>query len=409
MLDVVTPALGAPLATSSRCRFAPEVLSELTRTFAFTAAKHDLEASVPTENFALLHRHGLLSATVPRSQGGAGASLRDTSELVRAIGRGEPATALIATMQFFAHQHALRSPQTDPASLAIRQRVQVDAVETGALLNSLRVEPALGTPQRGGLPDTVARRTNDGWVISGRKIYSTGAPVLRWLLVWARTDENEVRTGNFLVPAASAGVAIEETWNHIGLRASGSHDVVMTEVFVPLDHAIDLQPHAASNAFVQGTGQHSAAQQMAWLCALLGSIYDGVANEARDWLVTYLTERIPTNLGAPLSSLPRFQEAIGHIDSLLLTNRSLLDHLASAADADINLTTAQAGLVKFTVMDNAHKVVQSAVDLIGNPGLSRNNPLERHLRDVLCGRVHTPQPDAALSMAGRAAVAQLSR
>jgi alkylation response protein AidB-like acyl-CoA dehydrogenase len=44
------------------------------------------------------------------------------------------------------------------------------------------------------------------------------------------------------------------------------------------------------------------------------------------------------------------------------------------------------------------------VTLTGNHGLSRSNPLERHLRDVLCARIHTPQPDAAHLAAGRAAL-----
>jgi alkylation response protein AidB-like acyl-CoA dehydrogenase len=40
--------------------------------------------------------------------------------------------------------------------------------------------------------------------------------------------------------------------------------------------------------------------------------------------------------------------------------------------------------------------------LIGNAALTRHHPLERHLRDVLCGRIHTPQDEAVLGQAGRA-------
>jgi alkylation response protein AidB-like acyl-CoA dehydrogenase len=44
------------------------------------------------------------------------------------------------------------------------------------------------------------------------------------------------------------------------------------------------------------------------------------------------------------------------------------------------------------------------MELVGNPGLSRANPLERHHRDVLCSRVHTPQNDMILLAAGRQAL-----
>ena len=49
-----------------------------------------------------------------------------------------------------------------------------------------------------------------------------------------------------------------------------------------------------------------------------------MARSARDWLVGYLNERTPTNLGAPLATLPRFQEAVGEIEALLYANERLI-------------------------------------------------------------------------------------
>jgi alkylation response protein AidB-like acyl-CoA dehydrogenase len=46
--------------------------------------------------------------------------------------------------------------------------------------------------------------------------------------------------------------------------------------------------------------------------------------------------------------------------------------------------------------------VQIGLELTGNPGISRKNPLERHYRDVLCSRIHSPQDDTILVGAGRA-------
>ncbi|HMD03763.1 MAG TPA: acyl-CoA dehydrogenase family protein [Candidatus Binatus sp.] len=63
----------------------------------------------------------------------------------------------------------------------------------------------------------------------------------------------------------------------------------------------------------------------------------------------------------------------------------------------------ESGLVKMTVTTNAIAAVERAVELVGNPGLSRANKIERHLRDVLCSRIHTPQNDSILLAAGRAA------
>ncbi|HQQ70803.1 MAG TPA: acyl-CoA dehydrogenase, partial [Alicycliphilus sp.] len=243
---------------------------------------------------------------------------------------------------------------------------------------------------------TVARRTPQGWLLSGRKIYSTGAPILRWYAVWARTDEATPRVGAFLVRADSPGVRIDPTWDHLGLRASGSHDVVLQDVPTPLDHALDLQPAdtrpRANDAF------------QAEMTLLLGALYTGVARTARDWLLQFLRERVPSNLGAPLATLARVQEAVGRIEALQLSSQRLLVGLAQDVDVGTPVSAVDGGLLKTVVMRNAVDAVQEAQALSSNHGLSRANPLERHLRDVLCGRVHTQQDDSAHLAAGRAAL-----
>jgi alkylation response protein AidB-like acyl-CoA dehydrogenase len=68
------------------------------------------------------------------------------------------------------------------------------------------------------------------------------------------------------------------------------------------------------------------------------------------------------------------------------------------------LPIAEYGLIKTLAADHAIRAVEEAVALTGNHGLSRSNPLERHLRDVLCARIHTPQSDSARIAAGKLAL-----
>jgi alkylation response protein AidB-like acyl-CoA dehydrogenase len=83
----------------------------------------------------------------------------------------------------------------------------------------------------------------------------------------------------------------------------------------------------------------------------------------------------------------------------------LIETIAAQSDRAIEpVTPDQASLVKLTVTDNAIAAVGLAMELVGNPGLSRANPLERHHRDVLCSRVHSPQNDTILLAAGRQAL-----
>lgn len=378
------------------------LLSDLSARFAATAARHDADGTFPHENFALLHAYGLTAQVVPHAWGGGGAGLADARRIVAAIAAGDAATALVLTMTYLQHRAIARAGSHWPA--ALRAAVFTSAVAEGALINALRVEPELGSPARGGLPGTVARRDGDSWILSGRKLYSTGIPALRWMAVWGRTDDPEPRVGMFLVPR-EAGVEVVPTWNHLGLRASGSHEAVFDNVRIPLDHAVDIRPPSAwAPAGASQADIDANADQQAWMVVLLGTLYDAVANAAFGWVRQFVRERVPGSLGAPLATLPRVQETIGEIGALLRTNRVLLDDAAQAADAGQPPSPSDAGLLKFTVTGNAIRAVELALQLAGNHGLSRNNPLERHYRDVLCSRIHTPQNDAILVAAGREAL-----
>lgn len=370
-----------------------ERVSLLAPGFAERAAQHDRAASFPFENFQELSDAGLLGLPVPKTLGGGGAGVRDAARVIGIVAKADAATGLVLAMHYIHHLVITKSAHW-PAHLS--RKVGSDAVEALALINALRVEPELGSPSRGGLPATTARRTAEGWRLSGRKIYSTGAPILKWYIVWARTDEAEPRVGLFLVPAGLPGTRIVETWDHLGLRASGSHDVVFEDVLLPLDHEIDVRRPA--------DWQAPDVDQATIQAVLVGAVYDGVARAARDWLIAFLKNRVPSSLGAPLATLARAQETVGGIEVKLATNARLLDGLARDIDDGVALTPQDGNIVKLTVTHNAVAAVEEALSLTSNHGLTRANPLERHYRDVLCGRVHTPQDDATRISAGRCAL-----
>jgi alkylation response protein AidB-like acyl-CoA dehydrogenase len=214
--------------------------------------------------------------------------------------------------------------------------------------------------------------------------------------VWAKTDEPDARVGLFLVPAGLPGTRIVETWDHLGLRASGSHDVVFDDVVFPLDYEIDVRKPEEWLVpdFTQAT-VHTI---------FVAAIYDGVARAARDWVIEFLKARVPSNLGAALATLPRVQEIVGGIEARLAINARLIESFAGDFDDGVQLSPSESNIIKLTVTNNAVAVVEDALSLTSNHGLTRANPLERHYRDVLCGRVHTPQDDATRVIVGRLAL-----
>lgn len=378
--------------TSPRPTLARQALEQLTAQLAEHADALDRSGNFPHTTLALLQQHGIPGLASAARYGGGEADLPTLQRTISAVAQGEPSTALILCMQYLHHLRLNENPQW-PESL--RKTVSEAAVQHGALINSLRVEPDLGTPARGGLPETRATRTANGWKISGHKLYTTGVEGLSWLAVWARSDDDAPQVGTWLVPRHSAGISIIKSWDHLGMRATGSHEVILNDVEVPFDYAVDTYP-------AQRPPSPNSLQIQRftnWHAALLPAIYDGIAQTARRWLVGWLQQRVPGNLGKPLASLSRVQEIVGQIDELLIINQSLLHHAAAGL-----LGTEQADLAKVSITENAVKVLEKALQLTGNAGLTRHNPLERHYRNVLCGRIHTPQNDSAWLHAGRSSL-----
>ena len=365
----------------------------LAAAFAERAPAHDRDGSFPFRNFEDISAAGLLALTVPVALGGGGAGASETARVLGIIGKADASTALVLSMHYIQHLVMARSTRW-PGRLS--RKLAKETIEGVALINALRVEPDLGSPARGGLPATIARRTETGWRLSGRKIYSTGAPILKWYAVWAKTDEAETRVGLFLVPAGLPGTRIVETWDHLGLRASGSHDVIFEDVVFPLDYEIDVRkPEEWKVPDLTQATVHAI---------FVAAIYDGIARAARDWLIGFLQNRVPANLGAPLATLPRVQEVVGAIETRLAVNARLIDSFTRDFDDGFPLNAIESNIIKLTVTNNAVAAVEDALSLTGNHGLSRTNPLERHYRDVLCGRVHTPQDDTTRISAGRLAL-----
>jgi alkylation response protein AidB-like acyl-CoA dehydrogenase len=371
-----------------------EKARQLADQFALSAGHYDETGNFPFVNFDALFAAGLLHLTSSKENGGLGGGLVEAQAIVAEIARGEPSTALVLAMHY-SHHHAIGRGGKWPAHLI--ERVSKANLEGPALLNSAQVEPRVGSPSHGTLPDTVARKDGDVWRITGHKNYATGIAILKWVSVLAVTDEPEPRLASFLVPRDAPGLHVVETWNATGMRATASHDILLDNVAVPLADIIDPRPASE--------GLKRDEQGMAWYFLLIASVYQGVARSAGDWITKFAASYAPGSLGAPIATVPRVLDGLGDIEIRLATNERLLR--TTAADADANRPLGvQSAITKHVVIENAVEVTSIALDLGGNPGLNRNHPLERHHRDALCGRAHAPQNNMIRTMAAKSALAR---
>ncbi|EJC75221.1 acyl-CoA dehydrogenase [Rhizobium leguminosarum bv. trifolii WSM2012] len=373
--------------------FDSNLLKATTRALADAAPEADRTGDFPWAGIRAVHESGLLESTVASRYGGAGATLYDAATILAALGRGDPSVALISAMTIFNHLgQAAKSHWPED----LYKRLLAQAKEHPLLINAARVEPELGSPARGGLPATLARRTASGWSITGRKRFVTGAHGLTHFLVWAHTDEASTRVGTFVVPNKLPGIRVIENWNSLGMRASGSHDVEYTDVEITLENVIDLVDPSVAQ---QDNRAHAA------ITLALTALYLGVAEAAQEAFIRFAHERVPTNLGHPIARTERFVTLSGEIGLLVSGSRQIIfDALKDKhADAEKHI---RARLIAGRQLRDA---VQLAVRGLGNPGLGNELGLERHFRDIQSVLVHAPQEDTSISILGRAAFERWKR
>ncbi len=389
--DDDSPVDGLNLARDS----AVSVAESLVERFRTRAAKHDLEASFPHANIEELRAAGWPSLTVPREFGGQGAGLLETIQAHETLARGDGSTSLAIAM----HSQTLGTESASrrwPA--AMFEDVCRRVVTEGALINSCATEPDLGSPSRGGLPKTTAVPEGSGWRIDGRKTFASLSPVLEWVIIPAALEGEAETIGRFLVPR-DAGWNIVENWDPMGMRATGSHDIVLDDVSVP-DSALLFRESAAA------PDPHRATAN-AWFTLVVAGVYLGVAAAGQEAAIHFALDRVPTALGRPLSTLEAVQRRLGQAELDLRAARAMLYAVAGEWDerpdtrGDLGSDIVAA---KLFVSNSAVAIVEEAMRAVGGSAMRRDLPLERHFRDVRAALYHPPSDDQGLALLGRIAL-----
>ncbi|NDE06850.1 MAG: acyl-CoA dehydrogenase [Proteobacteria bacterium] len=407
--------------------------------FAQTADLHDRDGTFPFANYRALHDLGYLARSIPREFGGGGDGIANLCALQAVLGWSDPSTALAVAMHLLFMGRVGRAIVDGDSSEAggwdaSRYRHVADAViREGVLINSAATEPEIGSPSRGGRPATSAHRlAGGGYEITGRKTWTTGSPLLRFIVVSATllADPTDTASGTdsdamaqFLIDrgpispdgtfTGPPGTSIVETWDAMGMRASGSHDFVMDRVILDGDSLISAKPfgpRAPAAPAPTITPPPTATSGAGW-ALLVPSVYLGVARAARDEAIRFARDRRPEPLGgASIGSLPVVQRTIGEMEMLLAQAEATLfgaatawDHASHAERANFGPTLAVA---KYTVSNHAVAIADLAMRVVGGAGLARSHPIQRHYRNVRAGLHHPPMDDVALSTLARAALTE---
>lgn len=366
------------------------------------AAAHDRDGSFPHASYADLHESGYLRLALPPEHGGEGASLFELVLAQERLGRGDGATALAAGMlvQLLGRVAEERS-WPEPLFAAVCREIAAE----GGLINSVVTEPELGSISRGGVPRTTAAPAPGGWRVDGHKIFATGGPALRFMLVGvsiaphARAPQGE--TASAVVRADAPGVRMEPAWSDsLSLRTVGNDDVYLEGVFVPEGWLIGRRP-------IGGAAPGQAPGLNGWGLTVAAA-YLGVGQAACDAACDYANSRRPPSLPGPIADLAHIQQQIGQMQIGLDAARAVLHAAARAWAERPELRAAlspQIAAAKYLATNAACAASELALRVAGGFSLTRALPLERYFRDARAGLFNPPQDDLALALVGRAALA----
>ena len=322
-----------------------ELAAELGQEFAAASAEHDKGNRFVADNYAALREHGLFKLSIPRELGGGGASYAEVAEVVRELGRHCGATALSYSM----HTHPVavnvfkHLRGDDKASATLRKIADNDLVIAGTGANDWLASSGEMSKVEGGYRVTAHKHFVSG--SPGAQVFVTSANL-------AGADGTEVL--HFAIPFSSDGITRHSNWDTLGMRATGSNDVTLDDVFVPDEAIVARRPagewHPMWNLILPTA------------MILIMSAYVGLADAAGEMLNQHTLASIV-------------------LDDMIRRNHN---HGFEPTDDLASETLARKTLVATAVM----KTVELAAEIVGGAGFFKGHPMERIQRDVKACHFH---------------------
>ncbi|THF81627.1 acyl-CoA dehydrogenase family protein [Cohnella fermenti] len=347
------------------------------------------------KHIELLRRIGYPGWTVPKEYGGEEIGLYEFLLYQERLAQGDPAIALgMGWHLSVVFELAVRRPWTE-AALAQLFRSAV----AGGLTNRANSEKATGSPSRGGQYQTTARRTASGsYVLNGRKTFTTLSPELDTAIVGV-TMEEEGGHADFVIPLSTPGVTVDPTWNMMGMRGTGSHDLVLDGVELPAE------------ALVFRATQKSGPTVNPYLLHI-PACYLGIALAAREEALAFAASYQPNTLDRPILYAPNIGQQLSGIELELSAARHYMYAAAARfeeSDGDPGYWQAELGAVKVFAVQTALSVVDKALRIAGAHGLAQSHPLGRLYRDVRFGLSNPPMEDSVMRLLHQRAILEVER
>jgi butyryl-CoA dehydrogenase len=347
-----------------------QLIRETARTFADRelaerARENDRNNHFDTELVDKIAAQGYLGAIVPQEYGGAGLDYLTYAVVVEEIGRHDSAMRTVISVQ----TSLVCSSILRWASEEQKHRY-LPKLCSGEWLGCFGLtEPDTGSDAAN--QKTRARKTDNGWVLSGNKMWISLGNHAKVALIFAQTDPEKKHRGLacFLVPTDSPGFSTQEIHGKMGLHGSDTASIALDDVEVPDDA---MMGEIGDGFKIAMSALDSGRYSVAAGCV-------GVCQGSLDLSVAYSKER--EQFGRPIASFQLVQAMIADMRVQTDAARLLVFRAGFLKDQGRPSTT-ETSIAKLYATEAAQNCSHLAIQVHGGSGYVDDHPVERYFRDV---------------------------
>ncbi len=329
---------------------------------------------IPDDLIEEAKKAGLFGVGIPEEYGGQGGGHLMAAILAEELARVSPAfSVLIGVRDLFVVPIMLFGTEEQ------KKKYVVPVARGEKFAAHANTEPCCGSDVAG--IQTTAKKVNGHYVITGRKIFITGADRADYFIVSARTsppkpDKRWWGITVFIVERDWPGVKVGQRFNVTGLRGERPHEVILDEVKVPEENVVGKVDEGFK--VIVTTYDHTrigiAAQAV------------GIAQGAFEKALNYAIQR--TAFERPIISFEAVAFKLADMLIMLEAARLLTYWAASLADRGDKRFIIAASLAKTFATEVAEKVATLAIKIHGGVGVDIETGVERYLRDALITTIY---------------------
>lgn len=317
---------------------------------------------------------GIQGLPVPAEYGGGGADVVTTILALEALGYGFTDNGLVFSIN--AHMWTSVVPLWHYGSEEQRRR-WLPGLCSGELIGC----HAITEPDAGSDPfamRTTARRTAEGYVLTGQKTFITNAPIADALIVFARTSEGVGPYGitAFLVERGTVGCVTSREIDKMGLRTSPMSEVVLDDCFVPGSSVLGRV----------GRGAEVFQTSMMWERACIMASQVGLMRRTMEACIEYAKER--RQFGQPIAKFESVANKIANMKIAVDAARALVLRVGRLMDQGRE-AGLEAAIAKTFVSEANVRTQLDAVQIHGGYGYTTEIEIERALRDAVGGTIYS--------------------